>query len=185
MVLGEQSEGVSTHKLTMDRGNVILNASLCNNKGLHMSCGDQLASDLRREGYRVTPQRAVILETIAHLDRHSSVNEVFELAKARLPGLNIATVYRTLEKLHEAGLMDLLSTSGDSMRFSLRDRSNRHGHLHCRICGLEFEIPADYFSKMIDEIKIQYGFKVDGDHLTLGGICGDCRHNSSTRKIKS
>lgn len=184
MVLGQEDECVSTHYLTVDRGNVILNANLCNNKGLHMSCGDQLASDLRREGYRVTPQRAVILETISHLDRHSSVNEVFELAKVRLPGLNIATVYRTLEKLHGAGLMDLLSTSGDSMRFSLRDRTNRHAHLHCRTCGLEFEIPAKYFSKMIDEIKNQYGFGVDGDHLTLGGICGDCRPDTSTRKLK-
>ncbi len=185
MVLGEQDECISTQYLTMDRGNVILNASLCNNKGLHMSCGDQLASDLRRGGYRVTPQRAVILETIAHLDRHSSVNEVFELAKVRLPGLDIATVYRTLETLHKAGLVDLLSTSGDSMRFSLRDRSNRHGHMHCRICGMEFEIPADCFSKMIDEIKTQYDFMVDGDHLTLGGICGDCRHDTLTRKTKS
>jgi Fur family ferric uptake transcriptional regulator len=185
MVLGDDDECISTQYLTVERGNVILDAKHCNNKGLQMSCGDQLASDLRRQGYRVTPQRAVILETIAHLEGHSSVNEVFEMAKERLPGLNIATVYRTLEKLHDAGLMDLLSTSGDSMRFSLRDRSNRHGHLHCRICGLEFEIPAQHFRKMFDEIKDQYGFKVDGDHLSLGGICGECRHDTLTRNPKS
>jgi Fe2+ or Zn2+ uptake regulation protein len=38
---------------------------------------------------------------------------------------------------------------------------------------------------MFDEIKDQYGFKVDGDHLSLGGICGECRHDTLTRNPKS
>ena len=139
-----------------------------------MSCGEQMEMELRREGYRVTPQRAVILETIAHLDGHSSVNEVFDLAKKRLPGLNRVTVYRTLETLQKAGLIDLLAASGDSMRFSIRDTSNRHGHLQCRICGSDFEIPAKHFNDMLEGIEGRYRFKVDSDHLTLQGVCENC-----------
>lgn len=139
-----------------------------------MSCGHRLEIELRREGYRVTPQRAVILETIAHLDRHSSAGEVFDLARERLPGLNLVTVYRTLGTLQRAGVIDLLAASGDSMRFSLRDQSNRHGHLQCRVCGSVLEIPAENFSRMLDDIENSYRFKVESDHLTLQGICDNC-----------
>ena len=150
-----------------------------------MSCGDRLELELRREGYRVTPQRAVILETIAHLKRHSSANEVFDLARERLPGLNLVTVYRTLDMLQRAGLIDLLAASGDSMRFSLRDQSNTHGHLQCRVCGSIFEIPAQHFSNMLEEIENRYQFKVESDHLTLQGICSDCDPEKSTGITRS
>ena len=139
-----------------------------------MSCGDRLEAELRRSGYRVTPQRAVILETISHLDGHSSVNQVFDLASKRLPGLNLVTVYRTLDRLQRAGLIDLLSTSGSSMRFSIRDQSNQHGHLQCRVCGSVSEIPADLFGDMLTKIEKQYHFKVESDHLTLQGVCEEC-----------
>ena len=139
-----------------------------------MSCGEQLEAELRRSGYRVTPQRAVILETIAHLDGHSSANDVFDLARKRLPGLNLVTVYRTLERLQRAGLIDLLSASGGSMRFSIRDRSNQHGHLQCRVCGSSSEIPAGLFNNILDDIEKRYRFKVESDHITLQGVCEDC-----------
>lgn len=145
-----------------------------------MSCGERLEQELRLQGHRVTPQRAVILETIAHLDGHSSASEVFELARSRLPGLNLATVYRTLEKLQRAGLIDLLAPSGSSMRFSLRDQSNQHGHLQCRVCGSFIEIPAEHFNVMLTEIKAQYQFTVESDHLTLHGICRNCQDQTSS-----
>lgn len=146
-----------------------------------MSCGEQLELELRNLGHRVTPQRAVILETIAHLEGHSSVNDVFDLAKEKLPGLDRVTVYRTVDTLHRAGLIDLLATSGESMRFSLRDQTNRHGHLQCRECGEEVEIPARHFSNMLEEIEKRYHFRVESDHLTLQGICEDCRSSDSIR----
>lgn len=150
-----------------------------------MSCGDRLEMELRRAGYRVTAQRAVILETIAHMDGHRSVNEVFDMAEERLPGLNLATVYRTLETMQRAGLIDLLSASGNPMRFSLRDQSNRHGHLRCRVCGSVFEIPVGHFSNLLDDIEKSYGFKVESDHLTLQGICGACDLEHATRHIEA
>jgi Fur family ferric uptake transcriptional regulator len=136
-----------------------------------MSCGERLEKELRLQGHRVTPQRAVILETIAHLEGHCSANEVFDQVRGRLPGLNLTTVYRTLEKLQHAGLIDLLAPSVGAMRFSLRDQSNKHGHLQCRVCGSNIEIPAKHFKAMLNEIKTQHQFTVEIDHLALQGIC--------------
>jgi Fe2+ or Zn2+ uptake regulation protein len=62
-----------------------------------MSCGQRLTHELRAAGYRVTPQRLVILESVAHARVNTSAQQVFAEARRRLPGLDPATVYRTLQ----------------------------------------------------------------------------------------
>jgi Fe2+ or Zn2+ uptake regulation protein len=139
-----------------------------------MSCGEELIVELQKAGYRVTPQRAVILESIAHMEGHSSAQEVYENASARLPGLNIATVYRTLDTLRDAGLIDLFSVSPDSMRFSLHDRTNRHAHLQCKQCGSVLEIEMAPFDRLVSEIERDFKFSIDSNHLSFLGICQKC-----------
>lgn len=140
-----------------------------------MSCGQRLSEKMRARGYRVTAQRTIILETIAHMGGHLSAQEVFEQASARLPGLNLATVYRTVETLHEAGLVDMLDTQSEPMRFALRDPENPHGHLICTRCGCVMDLDADLIRKMADTVSSQTRFQIDHHHLTLEGICQDCQ----------
>jgi Fur family ferric uptake transcriptional regulator len=140
-----------------------------------MSCGEALARDLRERGFRVTPQRGVILETIAHNRGHQSVQEVYAKARKSLPGLNIATVYRTLELLHRAGLVDLLSTGADIVRFSLHDPDHPHYHLICRNCDQVLELAPDLIDQLSDALRRDHGFSLDSSHLTLTGICRACQ----------
>ena len=139
-----------------------------------MSCGERLATELRKKGFRVTPQRAVILETIAHKGDHLSAQEVYIEACERLPGLNIATVYRTLDSLHNAGLIDLLSSGSRLMHFSMRDPSNPHGHLVCRRCERIFEIKPAFVDRIAREVRQETKFVIDAHHLTLTGLCEMC-----------
>jgi Fur family ferric uptake transcriptional regulator len=146
-----------------------------------MSCGDRLANDLRRQGYRITPQRAVILETVAHMDGHRTALEVFQVAEERLPGLNLATVYRTLETLHQAELVDLFEATGEVTRFSLRDPQDLHGHLVCERCGHTLTIAPDHGALLAESVRRETGFEIALDHLTLSGLCRDCaRHSPMT-----
>jgi Fur family ferric uptake transcriptional regulator len=144
-----------------------------------MACGESLAKRMRQLGYRVTPQRAVILETVAHLPGHRSAQEVFEKARSRLPGLNIATVYRTLDTLGQAGMIDLLSVGSDAMLFSLRDPSNPHGHLLCRNCERVVSIEAYALNRLAEILWNEYQFKIDDDHLSLQGLCEICARKAS------
>jgi len=146
-----------------------------------MSCGDQLKDQIRKAGYRVTPQRAVILETIAHMEGHRSAQEVFESASARLPGLNLATVYRSLDTLHHAGLIDLFSVSPDSMRFSLHDEANKHAHLLCKHCGVVIEVTFEPFDRLITDIERDLNFSIDSNHLSFQGTCQNCREAETSR----
>jgi Fur family ferric uptake transcriptional regulator len=152
----------------------ILLAIHCNYKELLMACGVQLERGLRERGFRVTPQRGVILETIAHGHDHQSVQEVYDQASESLPGLNIATVYRTLEMLHRAGLVDLLSTRADIVRFSLHDPEHPHYHLICSNCDEVLEMAPDLLDQLSDELKRDHGFSLDSSHMTLTGICRAC-----------
>ena len=144
-----------------------------------MSCGDRLKEEIRKAGYRVTPQRAVILETVAHMEGHRSAQEVFESAKGRLPGLNIATVYRTLDTLHHAGIIDLFTLSPDSMRYSLHDESSKHAHLYCRNCGCVIEVELEPFDRFAQEIERELGFTIDSNHLSLQGLCQECSEDDT------
>jgi Fur family ferric uptake transcriptional regulator len=139
-----------------------------------MACGERLADGLRQAGFRITPQRMVILEQVAHSRDHQSAQEVFDVARQRLPGLNLATVYRTLDSLHQVGLIDLLDDGTGSMRFSWRDPDHYHAHLVCRACGGTFELPASSLRSVAETIVRKTGFCADLVHQTFSGLCREC-----------
>jgi Fur family ferric uptake transcriptional regulator len=145
-----------------------------------MSCGKRLAAKLRARGYRVTAQRTIILETIAHTDGHLSAQQVHEHASERLPGLNLATVYRTVETLHEAGLVDMLDAQSEPMRFALRDPENPHGHLLCTHCGRVMDLDAELIQQLAETVATKTSFHIDHHHLTLQGICPECEREIAT-----
>jgi Fur family ferric uptake transcriptional regulator len=147
-----------------------------------MSCGARLADELRQKGYRVTPQRAVILETVAHMRGHHSVQEVFAKAESSLPGLNVATVYRTLDMLHRAGMVEILSTTANITCFSLRDPEHPHYHLICRNCDAMQEIEPVLFDELAETLHKTHGFSLDHRHLTFSGLCKDCQTEAVTFK---
>src|SRR5947208_1978563 len=106
-----------------------------------MARNEHLNDQLRHTGLRLTPQRAAILEIVSKQvgHHHLTAQEVYQDARDRLPGLNAATVYRTLEALHEAGLVDMMVTGQDVVRFALHDPNHRHCHLACRSCETVLE----------------------------------------------
>jgi Fe2+ or Zn2+ uptake regulation protein len=142
-----------------------------------------MTAALRQAGFRITPQRQVILEVVAHGSDHQSAQQVYRAAQRRLPGLNLATVYRTLESLNRAGLVDLLDDSRGSLRFSLRDARPPHAHLVCRACGATAELPVGGLSRLVNEIRRRTGFEPDLRHQTLGGLCAECARQAGVRQF--
>ncbi len=145
-----------------------------------MSCGERLAQALRAQGFRVTAQRAIILETISHLGGHLSAQQVYQDARTRLPGLNLATVYRTVESLQEAGLIDSFSTSLEPLQFSLRDPDQPHAHLVCRSCGEVLKVEGEELQSLRRILQDVADFEIDPHHLTLEGLCVGCRTSAPT-----
>lgn len=146
-----------------------------------MACGVRMAGALRQAGFRITPQRQVILEVVAHGQDHQSAQQVYRTALRRLPGLNLATVYRTLDSLNRAGLVDLMDDTNGSLRFSLRDPHHPHAHLVCRECGETIELPATWLRRLTENLRRTTGFQADLEHQTFSGLCPACAQKASGR----
>lgn len=132
---------------------------------------------LRQQGFRITPQREMIIETLAHSDAHLSAEEIHHRIQPRSKTINLATVYRTLDLLVEQGYATRLVSGDRKFLYATRQHS-RHLHLICRKCEKTF--PADYqgLQPFIEHLKQTYGFWVEVEHLTFTGICPDCNQSS-------
>ena len=135
-----------------------------------MSCTETL----RKQGYRLTPQRLMILSAIHGSDQHISAEEIYAQVCARYPNVNISTVYRTLELLKELGLVTETDLGGGKFRYHSVEKGHHH-HLICRKCGRVFELDENVLKPVEGTIIRKYGFKADLSHLAVFGNCVVCQ----------
>ena len=98
-----------------------------------MSHCHTLIADLRRRGYRITPQREMVIQAIAHTSSHMTAEEIFAQVQTRTQAINLATIYRTLEMLVEEGLATSVDLGGDQIVYASVNHGP-HVHLVCRAC---------------------------------------------------
>jgi len=133
---------------------------------------------LRRHGYRLTPQRLVVLRVLDESHGHLSAGEIYQLAAARLPGLTEATVYRTLDFLVSQGLA--LAAHIGSGRMVYESAIHDHHHLICRSCGASVEINHQDLATLFRHFEQTTGFIIDASHVTFFGLCPDCQPSSAS-----
>ena len=104
-----------------------------------MATAQELRSALKQEGMRMTPQRQLILEAVAAMQGHISVDHVYRQVSERFPDVNITTVYRTLEVLEELGFVRHTHFHDSSYQFQRTDEP-AHQHLVCTACGRDQEL---------------------------------------------
>lgn len=137
-----------------------------------MACIERVTSQLRRNGFRVTPQRLAVLEVL-HDGGHLSPGEVYERVQKRMPGMTEATVYRTLEFLAENGIIFAARPESGHLAYELAGRS--HHHLVCRACGMQVEIHPDLLTAALAGIERESGYCLETGHLTFLGLCPACQ----------
>ena len=119
----------------------------------------------------MTRQRAAILEVIrSDRCRHYTAEEIFELAKQKLPTISRATVYNNLRSLEEEQVIRRLTAEDGSARYD--SSFIPHGHLYCSACGQikDFTIPD--FTEVLGE---RADCIVDSYELKIRGICKVCK----------
>lgn len=131
-----------------------------------------LADLLRERGLRLTPQRQLILEAVHGLS-HATPEQIHNTVRERVAGVNITTVYRTLELLEELGLVTHTHLSHGSPTYHAAGE-HQHVHLVCRVCGTVTEIDPAIMSPVTESLQAERGFRVDVGHVALFGICVDC-----------
>jgi len=133
-----------------------------------------LVDTLRGVGYRLTPQRLMILSAMHERRGHISAEEVHELLKERYPYIDISTIYRNLHLLKRLGLIHEARLEGGIVRYELA-RGEQHHHLVCRRCGRTFALAHDLLEPLRAALKESYGFEAEFEHLAIFGLCADCQ----------
>jgi Fur family transcriptional regulator, ferric uptake regulator len=129
-------------------------------------------SELRARGYRLTPQRQLVLEAVDSL-RHATPDEIFEEVHRIASGVNISTVYRTLELLEELELIRHAHLGHGAPSYSVA-WDDDHVHLVCRECGGVDEVAPETLSDVVQRLHAERGFDVDVGHFAVFGRCAGC-----------
>jgi len=127
---------------------------------------------LAGSGLRMTRQRRIIYDALMAKRDHPTADEVFSRVKKTMPTISLATVYNSLEKLVECGLVRQVNRDRESTRFC--PNLKEHGHFYCRECGSvhDIDLPSTRPSGL--GLSLPPGFKVDHLDLNLLGTCPEC-----------
>ncbi|WP_283138779.1 Fur family transcriptional regulator [Rhizohabitans arisaemae] len=129
--------------------------------------------ELRARGYRVTPQRQLVLEAVAELV-HGTPEEICSRVQQTARGVNISTVYRTLELLEKVGMVTHTHLGHGAPTYHLATEAD-HSHLVCRGCGEVTEVQPESVASLVDRLRADLGFETDVRHLTVFGRCRACQ----------
>jgi Fur family ferric uptake transcriptional regulator len=127
---------------------------------------------LREKGYRLTPQRELILHAVDDLG-HATPDEVLAKVHEQSSAINISTVYRSLELLEELGLVRHTHITDRAPTYHSKATPD-HVHLVCRGCGTVLEATPAEFDGLCAALQEKHGFTADVGHLTVFGRCADC-----------
>ncbi|MER0242360.1 transcriptional repressor [Streptomyces sp. HSW2009] len=129
-------------------------------------------SNLRARGYRLTPQRQLVLEAVDTLE-HATPDAILTEVRRTASGVNISTVYRTLELLEELGLVSHAHLGHGAPTYHVAAR-HHHLHLVCRDCTEVLEADQAVAEPFTHQLRESFGFETDLKHFAIFGRCAKC-----------
>ena len=118
----------------------------------------------------MTKQRELILSILNQSDRHLTADEIFFLAKLKMPSIAMATIYNNLNALDDAGIIHRLHIDGVADCFD--KIVEPHDHLLCDACGKITDVRIPDMEKTLSDA---IGAEIEEYELTVHYICPDCR----------
>ena len=141
----------------------------------------RLRKALEETGHRFTEQRAAVYRFLSGTTSHPNADDVFQMVRVEVPGISLATVYKSLETLVNCGLATKLTYSDGSARYDAR--VDPHHHAKCVSCGRVLDVPGqlreDHLRSLTRGLD---GFSVLGYRLELTGFCGSCSPHKTVKE---
>ncbi len=134
----------------------------------------KLATNLRRHGYKLTPQRLAVVQAITSSQDSLTPATIYTKVQQVYPNIGLVTVYRTLEILAELGLICELHGSGICHSYTT-SLPEHHHHLICSDCGIVVDFTQHHLGKLESSLSKQSGFRIDGHLLEYFGLCPACQ----------
>lgn len=131
---------------------------------------------------RMTRQRQAVLDELGRLTDFRSAQQVHDDLRAQGCSIGLATVYRNLQSLAEAGDVDVLRNSEGEAIYRLCARRGHHHHLVCRNCGHAEEIALAEVEAWVSDIATVHGYTAVEHSMELFGLCADCTREENALK---
>ena len=132
---------------------------------------------LQKNGCRLTAPRRAVVETMEENLRALTPVEVYDASRKHCPGLGLVSVYRTLEKLEQLGLVQRVHQTKGCQAFVRTGDGHQH-LLVCQNCGKAVLFEGDQLDALFNSIAKATGFKIESHWLQVFGLCKTCRANS-------
>lgn len=132
-----------------------------------------IMESLREVGYRLTPQRMLIISIIHGAEGHISAEAIHEEVVEQYPYVDISTVYRTLQILKKLRLVSETDLGGGRVEYEVTE-GVRHHHLVCRQCGQTFPMDDELMEPLRARLLKKHGFQADMEHFAIFGVCQRC-----------
>lgn len=137
----------------------------------------RIADKLRQNGYRVTPQRQLILDAVCQLGGHVTPEDVYEQVQPVAATLNRATVYRTLQFLSEQGILTVTQLRNGRFGYEIAQPEPHH-HLVCTNCQTMIDVPHTAVAPFFKQMQAEHDFAIDMNHVSFFGLCEQCQDNN-------
>jgi Fur family transcriptional regulator, ferric uptake regulator len=138
---------------------------------------DNIIELLKEKGFKLTPQRRCVLNTILSSNgKHLSAEEIYDLVKEFCPEIGLATVYRTMQVLDELGLVYKHNFDDGRIRYEItQNEDHQHHHLVCKKCGKVIEVEEDLLELLETQVENKYSFSITDHNVKFFGYCNLCK----------
>ena len=130
---------------------------------------------LRSKGLLCSEQRVQILDIFLKTEKHPTVNDLYDLIRKKNPKIGLATVYRTMKVICEAGLARETGFGAGIRRFEHKYKHQHHDHLICTKCGRIIEVMSPELEKLQENLTRRHNFKAVRHRMEIFGLCRACQ----------
>ena len=130
--------------------------------------------ELSLTGLRATSQRAVILDIIRRGGGHLDADEIYRQGRKKEPRISLSTVYRSLQRFKELGLVDEFHFDETHHHYEAKTAPEHH-HLVCVSCGAVIEFDYDLVGGITNQVREARDFEIVEAELRVAGYCPECR----------
>ena len=121
---------------------------------------------------RTSTKRAAIADALAGFDDFRSAQDVHEAMRRSDQRVGLATVYRTLQAMSDAGELDAMRSESGEVTYRLCSETHHH-HLVCRVCGKAVEVRGPAVERWAEAVAAEHGFREVSHLVEVFGVCGD------------
>ena len=139
-----------------------------------MSCEDLFLKRLRQRGFRLTPQREMVLRVLHQMGRPATADEIFARVAEKSASVELSTVYRSLDLMLEMHMVTLIEPDDKQRLYELQGGESDHLHLVCRGCGKIIGVALEDLQPLVSALGASTQFSIDLNNLTIPGLCADC-----------